>query len=348
MSVKNSIAAFVLGLLFFACGRNHMHQVPTAGPRIIYPGSEWVDTDGKNINAHGGGILYHKGTYYWYGEYKGDSTYRNPKVSNWECYRTDVGGVSCYSSKNLISWKFEGLVLKPEMEDTGSDLHYSKVMERPKVIYNDKTGKFVMWVHIDSHDYGKAAAGVAVSDSPTGNFTYMGSTRPNNAMSRDMTLFKDDDGRAYHIHSSENNETLYISQLTDDYLKPSGKFTRNFIKASREAPAVFKRNGKYYMLTSACTGWDPNQAQYAIADSMLGEWKTMGNPCSGKDANITFYAQSTYVLPVPGKKDAYIAMFDKWNKKNLIDSRYIWLPVTFKGDSIDIEWKDSWDINRAN
>ena len=32
------------------------------------------DTDGNPINAHGGGILYHEGTYYWYGEFKGDST----------------------------------------------------------------------------------------------------------------------------------------------------------------------------------------------------------------------------------------------------------------------------------
>jgi len=124
------------------------------------------------------------------------------------------------------------------MKDTVSDLHYSKVLERPKVIYNDKTRKFVMWLHLDSNDYYKAAAGVAVSDSPTGNFTYLGSIQPNNAMSRDMTLFKDEDRKAYHVYSSENNETLYVSQLTEDYLKPSGKFTRNFIKASREAPAV--------------------------------------------------------------------------------------------------------------
>lgn len=342
---KKNIVAFAVGMLFFACGKKPMEQSAAGGAKVILPGSEWADTSGEIINAHGGGVLYHNGTYYWYGEYKGDLTYRNPKVPNWECYRTEAGGVSCYSSKDLKKWKFEGIVLKPEMKDTVSDLHYSKVLERPKVIYNDKTGKFVMWLHVDSNDYSKAAAGVAVSDSPTGDFTYLGSIMPNNAMSRDMALFKDDDGTAYHIYSSENNETLYISQLTDDYLKPSGKFTRNFIKASREAPAVFKHNNKYYIISSGCTGWDPNQAEYAVADNMMGKWKIKGNPCTGKDANITFYGQSTYVLPVEGKKDAYIAMFDRWNKKNLIDSRYIWLPITFKGDSIDIEWKDRWDIN---
>jgi len=296
---------------FFACGRHNVHLSNVEEGKIIKPSTEWTDTAGNKINAHGGGILYHNGTYYWYGEYKGDSTYRNPKVPNWECYRTEAGGVSCYSSKDLTKWKFEGLVLKPEMKDTVSDLHYSKVLERPKVIYNDKTRKFVMWLHVDSSDYSKAAAGVAVSDSPTGNFTYLGSIQPNNAMSRDITLFKDEDGKAYHVYSSENNETLYVSQLTEDYLKPSGKFTRNFIKSSREAPAVFKHNNKYYILSSGCTGWDPNVAEYAISDSMLGKWKVFGNPCSGKDANITFYGQSTHVLNISGKKDAYIAMFDK-------------------------------------
>lgn len=119
-------------------------------------------------------------------------------------------------------------------------LHPSKVLERPKVIYNKKTGKFVMWAHVESADYSKACAGVAVSDSPVGPFIYQGSFRPNNAMSRDQTVFVDDDGRAYQFYSSENNATMYISLLTDDYLKPSGRFTRNFVKESREAPAVFK------------------------------------------------------------------------------------------------------------
>lgn len=313
--------------------------------RSIVSGAEWRDTDGKRINAHGGGMLYHEGTYYWYGEYKGDSTYWNPKVPSWECYRTEAGGVSCYSSKDLKNWKFEGVVLKPNLTDSLSELHPSNVLERPKVIYNDKTKKFVMWLHVDSHDYAKAAAGVAVSDSPVGEFKYLGSTRPNNAMSRDMTLFKDDDGKAYHIYSSEENKTLYIGLLTDDYLQHTGAFTKNFIDKSREAPAVFKRRGKYYILSSGCTGWDPNQAEYAVSDSMLGKWTVKGDPCTGKGAEITFYGQSTHVVPVAGKDDAYIAMFDKWNKKDLINSRYIWLPIKFKGEGLDISWSDKWSVN---
>lgn len=340
---------FSLFLCFLICScAQKKAQSESGDSKMIISGAEWLDTDGNRINAHGGGVLFHEGTYYWYGEYKGDSTYWNPKVPSWECYRTEAGGVSCYSSKDLTNWKFEGVVLKPDVNDIQSELHPSNVLERPKVIYNDQTKKFVMWLHVDSHDYAKAAAGVAVCDSPIGNFEYLGSMRPNDAMSRDMTLFKDDDGKAYHFYSSEENKTLYISELSDDYLKPTGKFTRNFIDQSREAPAVFKKDNKYYILSSGCTAWDPNVAEYAVADSIMGAWTVMGNPCSGTDADKTFYGQSTFVIPVAGKKDAYIAMFDKWNKTDLINSRYIWLPITFgENGTIDISWQPEWNLEKT-
>lgn len=312
--------------------------------RKIVNGNPWKDTSGKLINAHGGGILYHKGTYYWYGENKGDSTYLLDTVKTWECWRANARGVSCYSSKNLIDWKFEGIVL-PTSADPKSDLHPSQVIERPKVIFNKHTRKFVMWLHIESPNYEKAHAGVAVSDSPTGKFTYLGSFRPNGKDSRDQTVFKDDDGRAYQIYSSEWNKTVVVSLLTNDYLQPSGRFTRNFINESREAPAVFKHKDKYYMISSGCTGWDPNTARYAVADSMLGKWTLLGNPCQGPDADSTFFAQSTFVLPVSGKPDTYIAMFDRWKKRDLIHSTYIWLPLTFEGDKPVIRWRNSWNIN---
>lgn len=311
----------------------------------IVPGGSWLDTEGNLINAHGGGVLFHEGTYYWYGESKGDSTYRLNWVTTWECWRAEAGGVSCYSSRDLVNWKFEGVVLPSTPEDTTSDLHPSQVIERPKVIYNEKTGQFVMWMHIESPDYEKAHAGVAVCDTPTGRFEYLGSMKPNGADSRDQTIFKDDDGRAYQIYSSEWNKTLYIGLLDSTYTRHMGVYTRNFINESREAPAVFKKDGQYYLISSGCTGWDPNIAEYAVADSMLGVWKTTGNPCTGDDAENTFHAQSTFVLPVDGKPGQYIAMFDRWNKTDLINSSYIWLPVSFTDSgTIEIAWRDSWKM----
>lgn len=311
--------------------------------RGIVQYARWLDTDGNPINAHGGGILYHEGTYYWYGEYKSGATYL-PEGSN-DSYRTDVIGVSCYSSCDMEDWKFEGIVLKAVPDEPSHDLHPGKVLERPKVVFNAMTGKFVMWCHVDSEDYSKAAAGVAVSDSPTGPFEYLGSFRPNDSMSRDQTLFVDEDGKAYQFASSEDNRTLHINELTDDYLRPTGKYTRNFIDGLREAPAVFKRGSRYYMLTSGCTGWNPNEAELAVADSIMGPWTVLGNPCMGLEADKTFYAQSTYVQQVYGKKDLYIAMFDRWNKTDLGDSRYVWLPVSFEDGKVTIPWREKWDID---
>lgn len=327
---------FLLSLLLNSC-----KTVKTE--KEIVPGGIWNDTDGNPINSHGAGILYHQGKYYWFGEYKKGKTWLVPGL-NWECYRVNAGGISCYSSENLTGWKFEGIALLPNTTDSLNDLHTSKVLERPKVIYNEKTKKFVMWLHIDSEDYSYARAGVAVSDKPAGPYTFIESMRPNNQMSRDMTLFKDEDGKAYHIFSSENNATMHISLLTDDYLKPSGTEKRIFIDKSREAPAMFKHKGKYYLITSGCTGWSPNPAMLASADTILGEWNEMYNPCKGPKSDSTFLAQSTFVLPVEGKPDHFIFMADRWNKTNLEDSRYIWLPLVFRNDSAIIELKDKWSI----
>ncbi len=329
---------FLLGA-FLAAAVTAPAAKPAAVEAPMVQGERWLDTEGNPINAHGAGMLYHNGKYYLYGEYKVGKTIL-PEWATWECYRTDVTGVGCYSSPDLRNWTFEGVVLKAE-DNPDSDLHPSKVLERPKVVYNPKIGKFVMWAHVESADYSKAAAGVAVSDSPTGPFKYLGSFRPNNAMSRDQTVFVDDDGRAYQFASSESNQTMYINELTDDYLRPTGRYTRNFIGASREAPAVFKRNGKYYVLTSGCSGWDPNSAQIAVADSIMGEWTVIGDPCRGPEAEKTFYAQSTYVQPVHGKEDCYLALFDRWNKTDLENSRYVWLPIVWEGDTPTIPWRET-------
>jgi beta-xylosidase len=335
MRRKLSISVIIILLMLTACSKKNDSFIP---------GEAWTDTNGDPINAHGGGILFDNGKYYWFGEINEGETWKVEHITSWECYRVKVGGVSCYSSTDLYNWENEGIALKPETTDSTSDIHTSKVIERPKVIYNATTKKYVMWMHIDSEDYSYARAGVAVSDKPEGPYTYLGSLLPNEQMSRDQTLFKDTDGKAYQICSSENNATMYINELTDDYMKPTGKFSRIFIGLSREAPAMVKHQGKYYLLSSATTGWDPNAALYAMADSILGEYRIIQNPCVGKDADKTFFSQSTFIVPIAGKTTGYIAMFDRWNKTNLEDSRYVWLPLHFEGDKMVVEWKDNWKV----
>jgi hypothetical protein len=348
----------------------------------------WPDDKSVHINAHGGGILFRDGVYYWYGEHKIAG-----KAGN-----VAHVGVHVYSSRDLTNWKDEGIALAVS-DDPASEITRECVLERPKVIFNAKTGKYVMWFHLElkGRGYDAARSGVAVADRPTGPFTYLRSVRPDagvwpvnvtdaqkaalatagqlkgrafsggpneetpkhcllardfegGQMARDMTLFVDDDGQAYHIFASEENSTLHISLLSDDYLSHAGKTLRLFEHRWHEAPALCKRGGNYYLLTSGCTGWAPNAARSAVAPSIWGPWTERGNPCSGVNPlnrlgpEKTFGGQSTFILPVAGKRDAFIAMFDIWKPDNAIDGRYVWLPMRFTDQGFTVEWRNTWDL----
>lgn len=345
----------------------------------IRSGELWLDTNGQHINAHGGGILYHKGLYYWFGEHKSDHT------------SSALVGVTCYSSPNLTTWTNRGVAL-PVVETAGHDLEKDCTMERPKVIYNPRTRKFVMWFHLELKGQGYAAArtAVAISDRPEGPYTYLHSLRPNarrlpiglNAavldtlraddykewwtprwrraierglfvkrdlqggqMARDMTLFVDDDGMAYHIYSSEDNLTLHIARLSPDFLSHTGEYTRIFPGGHNEAPTLFKHGGRYWLIASGCTGWDPNAARLYSATDLFGEWTSHGNPCLGPLADRTFNSQGTFVLPIHGKRNAFLFMADRWTPRRPSDARYIWLPIQFTRQGIPfLEWMDAWRI----
>jgi hypothetical protein len=302
----------------------------------FHPGELWLDTEGVPINAHGGSMLYQAGTYYWFGEFKTAGAEGN----------TAQVGVSVYTSTDLYRWKNAGIALKVS-DDPTSDIVKGSVIERPKVLYNAKTRNYVMWFHLElkGKGYSAARAGVAVSQSPTGPYRFVRDFRPDGEMSRDMTLYLDDDGKAYLIATSEENQTQHLSQLTDDFLDTTGHFTRILAHRALEGEAIFKANGHYFYIGSHTTGWDPNPAFGAVADKLTGPWKELGNPCRGPGADLTFGAQSTYVLPVAGKPGAFIFMADRWQPKNPIDGRYVWLPISVAGDSFTIPWRDTWDLS---
>ncbi|KAL7533964.1 hypothetical protein ACHAXR_005555 [Thalassiosira sp. AJA248-18] len=317
---------------------------------FIRPGSIFLDTKGIPINAHGGGFLFLNDTYYWYGEIKSGPTYLPDANADWGGTRVDLTGISCYSSKDLLNWENLGNVL-PAVSDPDHDLYIDKVAERPKVVYNGNTGKFVMWLHVDSMDYKRARCGVAISDRPDGPFEYIGSFRPNGKMARDLTVFVDDDesSTAYLFTSSEDNAAIHVSQLSDDYQSTTGNCSRIFVNRYMEAPTIFKHNGKYYFIGSGCTAWNPNAARSAVASSIWGPWEELGNPCRGEDANTTFHSQSTYVLPVNGRKrdgssNRFVFAADRWNEGNLSSSQYVWLPLTFDDESGNpvFEWQVEW------
>ncbi len=293
--------------------------------QIIQP---TIDNYNNKLNAHGAGILSYHNFYYLYGEIKNGNTWLVPN-QQWECYRVPAGGISCYKSTDLIHWTNLGVVLSPSLGNASSDIDTSRVIERPKVIYNETTGKFVMWVHLDKNDYSYAHVGVAISDKPEGPFKLVNSFKPNGEESRDMTIFKDDNGKAYLFNASENNNTMHVNELTEDYLSVKPNYQKLLINDRRESPAVFKYEKQYYLVTSLCTGWAPNKALYAIATSPMGPWKTIDNPCFGIDSDITFGAQISYIQPLReiGKFSVFA---DTWDKYDLKNSNYIKMPLVIK------------------
>jgi beta-xylosidase len=102
--------------------------------------------------------------------------------------------VNCYSSENLVEWNYVGALVSRE---ANGDLGPNRVVERPKVIYNARTRKYVLYMHIDSSNYREAKVGVATSDTVCGKYRYYGSYQPMGRQSRDMGLFQDTDGTAY-------------------------------------------------------------------------------------------------------------------------------------------------------
>ena len=289
------------------------------------------DTSGNVLHAHGGHMLPQDGYFYWFGE-----------------NRTGDIRVSCYRSKDLEEWEFRNHVLT---YDSKAEWHYiwgdielrkerelsdgSKQMvgcniERPKVLYNKLTNKYVMWMHYENGiNYEDAKCAVAVCDTIDGDYTYLGSFRPVGNMSRDCTVFIDDDCTAYLVSAARDNADLIMYRLTEDYLGIDEQVKILWPGQYREAPALFKRNNLYYMLTSACSGWDPNQGKYAVCDSLTGRWsmlKLMGD-------ETTYHSQPAFVLPL--EKDGetkWIYVGDRWNGNQYHESTYVFYPLEFDKD----------------
>lgn len=295
---------------------NAMAQPILKKDRMLTNGVELMDTRGQRINAHGGGFLKEGEYFYWIGEN------RNNDVL-----------VSCYRSKDLVNWEFRGDLLTRK---SNTDLANANI-ERPKVIYNDATKQYVMWMHYEmKSDYSYARAAIATAGRLEGPYTYCRSFRPLGNMSRDCTLFKDDDGRAYFISSTRENRDMNVYELTADYMDVKEKVHTLWPGALREAPALAKIGKRYFMLTSYCTGWEPNQAMYAFADSIKGEWSSLR--CIGSPT--TFDTQPTFIIPVSGTTEtSYLYVGDRWNPTGYFSSTYVFLPIVYINDTtITMNW----------
>lgn len=271
----------------------------------IRPGRVWLDTNGKRIQAHGGSVFYENGVYYWYGENKEKTDGKNG-IWHW--------GVRCYSSTDLYNWTDLGLIIPPETQDETSSLHPSAQMDRPHIIYNARTKKYVCWLKIMGE--GKQTETVLTADRFLGPYTKVKENfQPLGMSAGDFDLAVDANGKAYYYFEKVHTETV-CADLTDDYTDVTGKYSSHFPHPYppyvREATAHFMRKGKHYLLTSGTTGYLPNPTEAAVADDWHGPFRILGNPHVGDDTNTSFRSQISSVFQVQGKEDLYIACADRW------------------------------------
>jgi hypothetical protein len=297
--------------------------VASAAPVSVLNGTQFTTTTGTPVQTHGGGVIKVGPYYYWFGEN------RNPNST--------FLAVSCYRSTDLKNWEFRNNVLTA---NSAAELNPANI-ERPKVVYNSNTGRYVMWMHWENGvNYGEARAAVASSATIDGNYTYHGSFRPladtgvvdhgkPGYMSRDCTLFVDSDGTGYFISAANENADLHVYRLTGDYLEIESLVVKLWVGQKREAPAMFKRNGYYFLLTSGATGWSPNQQKYAYSTSIASGWSSLTN----FGDNVCYYSQTAYVLPIQGSSTtSFLYLGDRWAGAwggRVNDSTYLWLPLTF-------------------
>jgi hypothetical protein len=274
----------------------------------FHPGKPWYDTEGKLIQAHAGSVIVVDDLFYWYGENK-DHTLPGSDVWTW--------GVRCYSSKDLYNWKDVGLIVPPKTDDPSSPLHPTQMLDRPHIIYNRRTKKFVCWLKIMEKDFSAQTRTVLVADQILGPYTLLAAgIHPLGMSGGDFDLYVDpSDGKAYQFFERVHSEMI-CADLTDDYTGFTGHYSAHLPGRQppfvREGLAHFVRKATHYLLSSGTTGYHPNPSQIASAPSVHGPWTVLGNPSPNDRSRTSYNSQSCSVFKHPAKKDLYIALADRW------------------------------------
>ncbi len=292
----------------------------------IHPGVPWLDDRGQTISAHGACIIKENNRYYLFGEIHSDTS-------------NAFAGFSCYSSPDLMNWKFESVALPVQ---AAGGLSADRVGERPKVMKCPSTGEYIMYMHADSLGYKNQSVGYATSSNITGPYTFRGSILFNEKPIRkwDMGTFQDTDGTGYIlIHGGE------IYQLSNDYKQVTEQVSMAFITGG-ESPAMFRKDSLYYWLGSHLTSWERNDNYYFTASSIRGPWTNRA--LLAPEGTLTWNAQTTFVLPVAGSQDTtYMFMGDRWSfPKQNSAATYVWLPLTMNAGTISLPvFHESWQLN---
>ena len=291
----------------------------------IQNGNLWMLEDGKtSVQAHGPGFIRVGDVWYMCGEDR--SGWWNPDVN-------------LYSSVDLVHWKFEKKIVKNGV--TTPELGHGRMIERPKLLYNAKTGKYVVWCHYEAGNYGASEAACFECDKVNGDYKVVWTGRPLDVKSRDCNVFQDNDGTAYFISTTNENRDLGLFRLSDDYHE-AVEHTVLFGNQGREAPAIVRVGDRYFMFNSACSGWDPNPCKLSYSNSLTSGWSGLSQV--GND--IAYDTQAAAILTIKGtKKTTYLYVGDRWQDPGLPDTKTIIFPISFNGTKCNMDYRERFDIN---
>ncbi|MBQ1341791.1 MAG: family 43 glycosylhydrolase [Erysipelotrichaceae bacterium] len=336
------------------------------------PGKPWLDTDGNPIQAHGGYMYYENSTYYWIGENKEFTDGVNGIWHN---------GVRCYSSEDLYNWNSEGIII-PADEDENSTLNPKSCMDRPHILFNDLTGKYVCYLKIMENN-GSQSMTVLTADHLLGPYTKIREHfHPFGFNCGDFDLVKDESGRAYWYFEKVHSEMI-CCELTDDYLDVKDGYTVHFphpegVPYVREAPAHFLYENRHFLVTSGTSGYYPNPSEVAVGNDYHGPFEVVGNVHVNDETHTSFHSQISCVFKVRNKENLFIAMADRWlvdamnvsyetvekvfrlyaageyekaldivksldlPPENTSKAAYVWLPIEFENGRPVIRWYETW------
>lgn len=306
-------------------------SVPVAAQNadnVIISGVPWYDDRDSVVSAHSANIIEDGGRYYMFGEYKTDSA-------------NVFTGFSCYSSADLVNWRFERIALKTQADGL---MGPGRVGERPKVLRCPKTGEYIMLMHSDNLGYRDQYVAYATSKTVNGEYTFRGPLLYKGKPIRkwDIGSFVDDDGHAYLlVHHG------YIYRLSDDFHSADSCMTGG-LKGAGESPAMFKKDGVYYWLSSHTTSWERNDNMYHTSRSLCGPWEAKGNFCP--PGTLTHNSQVTFMFPLKaGGQTVPMFMGDRWSfPKQHSAATYVWMPARIENGTLSIpELWQAWDPRTA-
>lgn len=326
LAAATTMEEFQQGITFVKTAQaNYLKNRPSEWV-TIQNGQLWKTKTGTTVQAHAPGFVRVGDIWYMCGEDR--SSQWNPDVN-------------LYSSTDLRTWKLEKKIIQNGV--TTSELGSSRMIERPKLLYNAMTNKYLVWCHYESGNYGASEAACFECDSVNGAYQYVWSGRPMNVKSRDCNVFQDTNGTAYFISTTEENQHLGLFKLSDDYHEAI-EHTQLFSWQSREAPAIVKLpNSRYFMFNSACSGWDPNQCKWSSTTNIKSGWSGLTNVGN----SIAYDTQAAAILEIKGTKTTtYLYVGDRWQDPGLPESKTIIFPVSFLNNSTPyFDYRERFDIN---